>query len=92
MKVQRIIRIANWLIRPNTRHQMRLAKALRPDGPTDGRTDGRTDIPSYRDATAHLKKSNVIVTEYLSHCKVSLGDNLSYTISNCEENVTIREK
>ena len=29
---------------------------LRTDGPTDRRTDGRTDTPSYRDATAHLKK------------------------------------
>ena len=28
---------------------------LRTDRPTDGPTDGRTDIPSYRDATAHLK-------------------------------------
>ena len=28
----------------------------RTDGPTDGPTDGRTDTPSYRDATAHLKK------------------------------------
>ena len=32
----------------------------RTDGPTarrtDGRMDGRTDTPSYRDATAHLKR------------------------------------
>ena len=29
-------------------------------GHTDGRTDGRTDTTSYRDATAHLKSSNVL--------------------------------
>ena len=28
------------------------------DGRTDGPTDGRTETPSYRDATAHLKKSD----------------------------------
>ena len=26
------------------------------EGVTDRRTDGRTDTPSYRDATAHLKR------------------------------------
>ena len=32
---------------------------LRTDGPTDGRTYGRTDTTSHRDATAHLKNTNV---------------------------------
>ena len=33
-------------------------KALRANGQIDGPTDQRTDRPSYRDAWAHLKKTN----------------------------------
>ena len=57
------VKVTNRETRPNTRRSMRLAvvreKALRTDGPMargpDGPMDGRTDLPSYRDATAHLK-------------------------------------
>ena len=57
------------LTRPDTRHKMRLARDIlrstafildangHTDQRTDPRTDGRRDTPSYRDATAHLKKT-----------------------------------
>ena len=57
--------------RPDTRYKMRLVCVLitfenntgrtdgRTYGTTDRRTDGRTDTTSYRDATAHLKRSRL---------------------------------
>ena len=39
------------------------------DGATDGPTDGRTNTTSYRDATAHLKKSAEGVHQVTSHPK-----------------------
>ena len=36
--------------------EVQLERDRRTDGLTEGRTDGRTDTPSYKDATAHLKK------------------------------------
>ena len=69
--VTHLMRIS--LTRPDTRHKIRLVCVLftfennwgrtdrptdRPtDGRTDGRTDRRTDTPSYRNATAFLKRS-----------------------------------
>ena len=48
--------------RPDTRHKMRLVGVLftfeNNWGRTDGRTDRRTDTPSYRDATAHIKRQS----------------------------------
>ena len=42
------------------------------DGWPDGRTDGRTDTPSYRDATAHLKRIESTIA-FLRHTLPALS-------------------